>query len=201
MNMKFIKNLTLLLLLVVLVAIGYFIYVILTPEQYVGYPNIRETVLAIATAATVFATLLLAYANFNLIDSSNKQETQRNKELKLKEVINWAVSATNGDFEAELNRMAESIFSLKKQKKIELEESNKLLAQVFGRNRYMIVIAESIDQELKISVEKLDKKLRDLSIEMLDKAWFAGTHQAFADFYLDIFKAANVVIEKSAKLL
>ncbi len=115
---KNIKYITLFLVFLVLISIFILIYIIANPTKYEGYTNFRESTLVIATAATVFGTLLLAFATFNLADRSKEQEELRlqeererenrdRKERWLNEIIEWVISVSSLD--SDINRLTDSV--------------------------------------------------------------------------------------------
>ena len=89
-----IRNCTIAILIIVGLSIIFAIVIIMVPEPFQRiFPRARESIATLATAAMVFATLLLAYGTFRIIRSDRDRERRDRKERLLNEIIEGALDA------------------------------------------------------------------------------------------------------------
>jgi hypothetical protein len=147
---------------------------------------------AIGSLAAVGASVLAGVT----IKANRDLRKEDSKEKKLKEIIDWAIDATNGKLTDEIKQYAWD-FNYKERLGIAIDKNGKILlpqsAPLFGKNKYILNVAATIQGS-----NKLEKSIKHLNDELY---FLTKVNEITSPDKIKIYDAANDVIEKATALL
>jgi len=135
-------------------------------------------------------------------DQRDREERER-KEYRLKEIIDWAIGATNGKFEDELKDIIITINRAEQTHSINSNKRKELMSKAFGKSAYIRIVSAQLDNGLKTSVDILESELWTFADNTIRHSRDSEEVQddLRAHMYINIYEAANTVITRATELL